>query len=224
MHQLIDKKYKILIYLLLLFILSTISGKFSQNKNYFSSFIKVDVKGLSGSENLQISKKIKNLLFKNIFKIKKEELKKIIDEHNIIEEYNIKKIYPSSIQINIKSTQFVARISDAHQLLVGTNGKLIKNKIHNKELPYIFGEFKTKDFLIFKKNIERSKFNFSEFKMLYFFPLGRWDILTLDNILIKLPHDNLLQSLNLAHKMISNDYLKDQNLIDLRVTDQLIMN
>lgn len=224
MHQLIDKKYKILIYLLLLFTLSTISGKFSQNKNYFSSFIKVDVKGLSGSENLQISKKIKNLLFKNIFKIKKEELKKIIDEHNIIEEYNIKKIYPSSIQINIKSTQFVARISDAHQLLVGTNGKLIKNKIHNKELPYIFGEFKTKDFLIFKKNIERSKFNFSEFKMLYFFPLGRWDILTLDNILIKLPHDNLLQSLNLAHKMISNDYLKDQNLIDLRVTDQLIMN
>jgi len=224
MHQLIDKKYKIIAYILLLVTLSTVSVKYDQNKRYFFSVMRVDVKGLSSNENLQISKKINNILYKNIFTINKEELKKVFDKHNIIEEYDIKKIYPSSIQINIKPTQFVAKISDAHQLLVGTNGKLIKNKIYNKELPYIFGEFKTKDFLVFKKDIERSKFNFSEFKMLYFFPLGRWDILTFDNILIKLPKDNLLQSLNLAHKMISNDYLKDQNLIDLRVSDQLIIN
>ena len=109
-------------------------------------------------------------------------------------------------------------------LLVGGNGKLIENKTTNEKLPYIFGKFKAKDFLLFKKNIENSKFDFSEFKILYFFPLGRWDILTTDNILIKLPQENLQQSLNLAHKMISNNNLKDKNLIDLRVSGQLIMN
>ena len=109
-------------------------------------------------------------------------------------------------------------------LLVGGNGKLIENKTTNEKLPYIFGKFKAKDFLFFKKNIENSKFDFSEFKILYFFPLGRWDILTTDNILIKLPQENLQQSLNLAHKMISNNNLKDKNLIDLRVSGQLIMN
>jgi cell division protein FtsQ len=224
MHQLIDKKYKIIAYILLLVTLSTVSVKYDQNKRYFFSVMRVDVKGLSSNENLQISKKINNILYKNIFTINKEELKKVFDKHNIIEEYNIKKIYPSLIQISIKPTKFVARISDAHQMLVGTNGKLIKNKVYDKKLPYIFGEFKTEDFLIFKKNIDNSKFNFSELKMLYFFPLGRWDILTIDDILIKLPQDNLLQSINLAHKMISNDYLKGRNLIDLRVSNQLIVN
>ena len=36
MHQLIDKKNKIIIYLLLLFILSTTSGKFVENQNSYS--------------------------------------------------------------------------------------------------------------------------------------------------------------------------------------------
>jgi len=224
MHQLTGKKYKITIYLLLLFILTTTSVKYSQNERQLSSVIKVDVQGLSNEENLLISNKIKSGLYKNIFNIDKEDLKEIFDKYNIIEEYKIKKIYPALIQINIKPTKFVARISDKNWLLVGGNGKLIENKTNNEKLPYIFGKFKVKDFLFFKKNIENSKFDFSEFKILYFFPLGRWDILTTDNILIKLPQENLQQSLNLAHKMISNNNLKDKNLIDLRVSGQLIMN
>ena len=59
--------------------------------------------------------------------------------------------------------------------------------------------------------------------MLYFFPLNRWDILTTDGILIKLPKENLIKSLNLAHKIISKDYLKNKNFIDLRVSNQLII-
>ena len=224
MHQLTCKKYKITIYLLLLFILTTTSVKYSQNERQLSSVIKVDVQGLSNEENLLISNKIKSGLYKNIFNIDKEDLKEIFDKYNIIEEYKIKKIYPALIQINIKPTKFVARISDKNWLLVGGNGKLIENKTNNEKLPYIFGKFKAKDFLFFKKNIENSKFDFSEFKILYFFPLCRWDILTTDNILIKLPQENLQQSLNLAHKMISNNNLKDKNLIDLRVSGQLIMN
>ena len=89
-------------------------------------------------------------------------------------------------------------------------------------MPYIFGEFKSQDFLKFKENITKSKFTFTQFKTLYFFPSKRWDILTNDDILIKLPQENYFESLNLAYRAISNDDFRNKNLIDLRMNNYLI--
>ena len=221
MHQLIDKQNKIIIYLIFLLVLSTTSTKFTANYNGYSS--KINIEGLSDIDNSKILRELNNLLYENILIIQKEEIKKILNKHNIIEEYNIKKIYPSTININIKPTKYIARISNDDQLLVGANGKLIKDKKNNKKLPYIFGEFNSNEFLIFKKNIEQSKFAFKGFKTLYFFPSNRWDILTNDDILIKLPQDNFLQSLNLAYKIINSNNFKNYNLIDLRINNHLIV-
>ena len=223
MHQLIGKKDKIIIYLLLLFILSTTSGKFVKNQNSYSSTInQINIKGLSNTNNSKISSELNNLLYKNILLVTKEEIQKVLSKYNAIEEYSVKKIYPSVININIKSTKFVARLS-INDELVGANGKLIKNKENNEILPYIFGEFNSQDFLNFKKNITQSRFNFTKFKTLYFFPSKRWDILTNDDILIKLPQNNLSKSLNLAYKIISSDDFKNKTLIDLRMNNHLII-
>tara|TARA_B110000967_G_C18773922_1_gene504534 strand:- start:70 stop:744 length:675 start_codon:yes stop_codon:yes gene_type:complete len=223
MHQLVDKKNKIIIYLLLLFILSTTSGKFLENQNSYSSSVnQINIEGLSSAENSKILNELSNLYYKNILLIGKEEIQRVINKHNIIEEYSIKKIYPSTININIKPTKFVARLSNNYQL-VGANGKLIENKENSEILPYIFGEFNYQDFLNFKKNITQSKFVFTKFKTLYFFPSNRWDILTNDNILIKLPQNNLSESLDLAHKIISSNDFKNKNIIDLRVKKHLII-
>ena len=223
MHQLIDKKNKIIIYLLLLFILSTTSGKFIENQNsYFSKINQINIEGLSNTNNLKIYNQLKDLFYKNILLVGKEEIQKVIKNHNIIEEYSVKKIYPSTININIKPTKLVARISNNDQL-VGANGKLIEDKDNTEILPYIFGEFNSQDFLNFKKNIAQSKFTFTQFKTLYFFPSSRWDILTNDNILIKLPQDNFPEALNLAYKIINSNHLKNKNLIDLRINNNLIV-
>ena len=223
MHQLIDKKKKIILYLLLLFILSTTSGKYTNNqKNYFSKINQINIKGLSSNNNTEIYNKLNNLFYKNILLVEKKEIQKVISQYNIIEEYNVKRIYPSTISINIKPTKFVARLSIDNQL-VGANGKLIENKKDTQILPYIFGEFNSKDFLAFKKNIEQSKFNFKDFKTFYFFPSNRWDILTNNDILIKLPQDNFLESLNLAYKIVSSNELTNKDLIDLRVNNNLII-
>ena len=224
MHQLIDKKNKIIIYLLFLFILSTTSGKFIENQDaYFSKINQINIEGLSNSNNLKISNELNNLSYKNILLVEKEEIQKVLSKYNIIEEYSVKKIYPSTIDIKIKQTKLVAKLSNNDQLLVGANGMLIEKKKNIEILPYIFGEFNSRDFLIFKKNINKSKFNFDELKTLYFFPLNRWDILTNDDVLIKLPQDNLLESLNLAHKIIGSDNFKDKTLIDLRVNKHLVV-
>ena len=224
MHQLIDKKNKIITYLLFLFILSTTSGKFVENQYSYSFKInQINIEGLSSTSNTKISNELDNLFYKNILLVSKDEIQKVINKYNIIEEYNIKKIYPSTISINIKPTKFVAKLSNNDQLLVGSNGKIIEDKKNIKILPYIFGEFDSKEFLIFKKNIDQSKFTFKEFKTLYFFPSNRWDILTYDDILIKLPQDNITKSLNLAYKIINNNEFKDKNFIDLRVNNYLII-
>ncbi|MDB4082065.1 FtsQ-type POTRA domain-containing protein [Candidatus Pelagibacter sp.] len=223
MHQLTDRKNKITIYILLLFVLSTTSGKFEENqKNHYFSINKINIQGLSNPESKNIFKQLNNLFQKNILFIKKEDIVKIINKYNIIEEYSINKIYPSTININIRTTKFIARLSNNDQL-VGSNGKLIKNKEIDKILPYIFGEFNSKDFLIFKKNVNKSKFVFTEFKTLYFFPSNRWDILTNDNILIKLPQDNFSEAINLAYTIINKEDFKNKKLIDLRVNNHLII-
>ena len=136
---------------------------------------------------------------------------------------NIKKIYPSTLNIEIKPTKFIARVSNNGQYLVGANGKLIEDKNNNELLPYIFGEFNSLDFLSFKQNIEKSIFSFSNLKTLYFFPSGRWDILTDKDILIKLPQEHIVASLNLSKKLIDNDNFKDNKFIDLRVKNHLVI-
>ena len=223
MHQLIDKKNKIIIYVLLLFILSTTTGKFLENqKSYSSTINQINIEGLSNIDNSKIFNELNDLFYKNIFLVSKREIQKVISKYNIIEEYSIKKIYPSTININIKPTNFVARLSNNNQL-VGANGKLIENKENSEILPNIFGEFNSENFLNFKKNIVVSKFNFNELKTLYFFPSNRWDILTHDDILIKLPQDDISKSLNLAYKIINSNDFKNKKLIDLRVNNHLIM-
>jgi len=224
MHQLIDKKNKITIYLLTLFILSTTTGKFIENQTSHSYRInQINIEGLSNTDEKKIFNELNNLFYKNILLVKKEEIREVINKYNIIEEYNVKKIYPSTINISIKPTKFVARDSNNNQLLVGANGKLIEDKENSELLPYIFGEFNSKDFLVFQENIVQSKFSITEFKTLYFFPSNRWDILTNNDILIKLPQNNFSEALNLAYKIISSNEIKNKNLIDLRVNNHLII-
>ena len=223
MHQSIDKKNKIVIYLLLLFILSTTSARFFETQNiYISKVNKINIKGLINADSSKILSELNDLFYKNILLVNKEEIQKVMNKYNIIEEYSIKKVYPSTININIKPTKLVARLSSNNQL-VGENGKLIIGNRNNEKLPYIFGEFNSEDFLNIKKKIEQSNFTFTQFKILYFFPSNRWDILTYDNILIKLPRNNITKSLDLAHKIIISNDLKNKNFIDLRMNNNLIL-
>ena len=224
MRQSKGKKNKIIIYLLFLFILSTTNAKFINYQNTLSSSVsKINITGLSERKNLEISNNLNNFLYESIFIISKDEIKKILEKHNIIQEFNIKKIYPSTLNIEIKPTKFIARVFNNGQYLVGANGKLIEDKNNNELLPYIFGEFNSLDFLSFKQNIEKSIFSFSNLKTLYFFPSGRWDILTNNDILIKLPQEHIVASLNLSKKLIDNDNFKDNKFIDLRVKNHLVI-
>ena len=94
MHQLTDKKNKVLIYLIFLIILSTTNNKsLNIQKNYSTTINKISVSGLSNKQNLQITNKINKLLIRNIFFINEEDIDNIISEYNLVEKYSAKKIY-----------------------------------------------------------------------------------------------------------------------------------
>ena len=224
MHQLIGKKNKIAIYIIFLLILSTTSNKKIVNqKSYLTTINEITVVGLSDDNNIQIKNKLSYLFYESIFIISKKKIDKIISKFNIIEEYNVKKIYPSEIKINISPTKFVAKTYANNELLVGANGKILTNKRTSKILPMIVGKFDAKKFLEFKNYIDSSEFDISRFKSVTFYPSNRWDVLTLDNILIKLPEKNLKNSLKLAHKIIKNNQFKNNKIIDLRISDHMII-
>jgi cell division protein FtsQ len=224
MHQSIGKKNKVALYLIFLILLSTTSEKFlKQQKKYSFKIDKITVAGLSDGKNLEIQNDLDSVFYENIFILKKKKIQNIITKHNIIEEYSIKKIYPSTLNIEIKPTKFLAKVNDSNELIVGSNGKLISTKQNSNTLPNLYGVFNSKEFLEFKINIEKSNFNFTEFKTIYFFSSSRWDILTIDDILIKLPQNNVSEALDIAYKIKTSTEFKNKNIMDLRIKNQLIV-
>ena len=185
----------------------------------------IDISGLNNLENSELKKKIKNLNLKNILLLKRFELSQIIDSNPIVQNYEVVKIYPSSIDIKIIKTKLLAKLNkDGKTLFLGSNGKLSEYNFSKKSLPFIFGNPDIDDFLNLKNEIDDSKFSYIEFKNFYFFPSGRWDLELKNNILIKLSENKIKDSLDYAFDFIKNNNIDDFRVIDLRVKNQIILN
>lgn len=223
MHQLIGKKKSLILYFFFLVALSTTTNKTLYKTENLFQIDNINITGIPLDNIEGLNDELYKTIEKNIFFLKKEVLKNSISEFNIVEKYSVKKIYPRELNINIKPTKFIAKISNKDDVLVGSNGKLISNKDFKKKLPSIFGKFNSNKFLELKVHLERSGFNFEDLKSLIYFSSGRWDILTNDNVLIKLPNKKIYESLHLAKKILNDDNFKINKFIDLRISNQIIV-
>ena len=223
MHQLIGKKKSLILYFFFLVALSTTTNKTLYKTENLFQIDNINITGIPLDNIEGLNDELYKTIEKNIFFLKKEVLKNSISEFNIIEKYSVKKIYPRELNINIKPTKFIAKISNKDDVLVGSNGKLISNKDFKKKLPSIIGKFNSNKFLELKIHLERSGFNFEDLKSLIYFSSGRWDILTNDNVLIKLPNKKIYESLHLAKKILNDDNFKMNKFIDLRISNQIIV-
>jgi cell division protein FtsQ len=213
------KSKKILIYFFLLLLVGSINN-INLNGLKFQNINNINIIGLDINNKLILLKEIENFNLKNIFLINKIDLKDEIESNTLVENYSIFKKYPSSLNINIKKTKFLAKINKNGQIFyLGSNGKFIKNNSLNNELPFIFGNPEVFEFFKFKKIIDKSKISYTEIKNLYFFPSKRWDLELIDNTIIKLPNDDINLALNLAI-----EFLNDHKFIDVRIKNQIILN
>ena len=191
----------------------------------FPKINKIEISGLNLDERKKIKSIIYDSKFKSIFHLDKQYLKRKIGSINIIEQFEIFKNYPSTLKIFVKETKILAQTKkNGFDYFIGSNGKLIRNNDIATDLPFIFGDLNLNEFLNFKNEIDKSKFDYKNITKLYYFKSKRWDIETSKGYLIKLSKDNVEKNLNLFVRLSDENKLKNKLIIDFRQKDQIILN
>jgi cell division protein FtsQ len=222
MHQ--RKGKKILIFFFLLLLVGSINN-ISLDNLKFREINNINVSGLGDNDNAIILEKIKKLNLENIFLINRKKIANQIDTNSIVENYVVFKRYPSSLNVNINKTKFLARVNISGKIfLVGSNGKLSENKFSNNKLPFIFGNLDIYDFLNFKDIIDKSIISYEEVENLYYFSSKRWDLELKNNVIIKLSKNYSKESLDLALEFLHSNEFRDIKIIDARIKNQIILD
>jgi len=221
MHQ--RKNKKILIYFFLLILVGSINNYSIKNLK-FEKIKNINIFGLDENDQKIILYDLNNLDLKNIFFINKKNFQSIIESNSLVEEYNVIKKYPHSININIKKTNFIARINkNGKFFLLGNNGKLSNNDLSNINVPYIFGSPEINEVVELKKVIDQSNIVYSQIESLYYFKSNRWDLKFTNNLLIKLPEKIDKETLDKISFLLKNIELENKKILDARIKNQIII-
>ena len=225
MLQSISKK-KIYFYLWILILLSsTFNFNIISNFNKLNLIKHINIVGLNEKEKNILEKNLKILINKNIFLINKDEAEKILNNNSFIDTYKIVKVFPSNLLVNVKKTKFVGKtILDGEKFYIGKNGKLTKISLVEKEynLPQVFGSFEAHEFLNLQEILLKNSFNLDKIKKYYYYKSKRWDIENNDNVLIRLPSENIENSLTKYRSLMKTNKIIKSNLIDLRIKNKII--
>ena len=222
MHRLINKK--ILFYLSLFLIFGTLTNKNLNEKN-FLKVKKINIYGINLNDDINLTQNFDYIKLQNLFFLDSYQFHNLMNSNNMIESYSIFKKYPSTLNININKTKFLAKVNkNGINFFLGSNGKLIKSNIKNEKIPFLFGDYNFKDFMILKNIIDDSNLKFNEIKNLYFFPSGRWDVEIHSGVLIRLPKNKLKKYIDLSVMMLNDQRFIGTKLIDVRQIDQVIID
>jgi cell division septal protein FtsQ len=218
------KNKQIFIYLFFFVIFGTINNHKIFNSDTFE-IKNFQILGLENNYKKELENNLLNINEFNIFFVSKDYLKLIFNSNPLIETFQVFKIYPSSLNIKIKKTNFLARLNvNGDIFLIGSNGKLTKDFLlsDSEILPFIFGNPKVEEFLNIFSIINRSDFKYENIKNLFFYKSGRIDLELKDDILIKLPLDNLENGLKKISQLLTYNQL-NKKIIDARVPNQIIL-
>ncbi len=220
----LQKGKKILIYLFLFLIVGSVNN-IALTKINFEKIKSIQISGLNQNQNINLLENIKELNIKNIFFLNGKEISKIISSNSLVENYEIFKKYPNTIEIKIERTKFLAKINNnGKTFLIGTNGKLSDVKFSDKELPFIFGKPAIDEFIKFVHIIEQSKLPINQVKNLYFFQSKRWDLELKNNVILKLSKDHTKLSLDQAFEFLNDKNFNEIKVVDARIKNQIILN
>tara|TARA_B100000963_G_scaffold95701_1_gene82527 strand:+ start:1838 stop:2509 length:672 start_codon:yes stop_codon:yes gene_type:complete len=215
---------KIIFYVSLFFIIGTFNNK-NLNNFEISKINQIEISGLSKEKNFEISQSLESYKIDNLFFLSKFHITDLLYSYNYIEDFFVFKNYPSTLNIKLKETKYLALVKKGNEkFYFGSNGKLIKAFPIKKDLPYVFGSFKKMELLKLKEVIDKSNFKYEQIKNLYYFPSGRWDIETKSGKLLKLPRDRLDQSFKIFINLLKDKNFKNAKVIDLRQYGQVIIN
>ena len=224
--RLFQNNKKILAFIIIFIFLSTISNKFISNKKNFFTIENINIYGVNTYIKKDLNSDIFYLKGKNFFLINKNKIRDILNQKPYVKEFIINKVYPSTLDIKLKTTKIIAKqFKNNRYYLVGENGKLINYDIFEKRdnLPNLFGNTNEKKVISLNRILKQSKVSVFQFTDIYYFESGRWDLKTNNENIIKLPFNNPDEALDIALKIIDQKNYK-KKIIDLRVANQVIIS
>ena len=220
-------KYKLYLYLIfLIFLSSTFNFKFLENYQDKFRLKSININGVSYKEKKYIEEELNKLKNKSIFDIKKNNVLEILTKFNFIENIYVKKIIPSSININLSKTSILAKtFINGEEFYTGKNGKYINsNQIFKKyKTATVFGEFEIKEFLNLYNILNSHQLEVGNIEQYYYFKNRRWDLVFSNDLVLKLPSKNKSDSIKIYKQLMHSDNLINTKIIDLRVFNQIIM-
>ena len=199
-------------------------------QNHYSISSKFYIKKIIVENNFILKEEdiIQNLLFlykTNLFFLGEKKLKHQINKMDFVESFKIKKIFPNTIKIEIYEKKPIAILQKKERRYYYTNKDEIvdfKTLENYKNLPVIFGN--EKDFKILYTNLKKTNFPIKTIEKFFLYKSKRWDLLTTNNITIKLPINEYNKSLNNFIKISKNKNLNKYKTFDYRINGQLILN
>ena len=220
-------KYKLYLYLFFLIFLSSIFNfKFLENYQDKFRLKSININGVSYKEKKYIEEELNKLKNKSIFDIKKKNVLEILTKFNFIESIYVKKVIPSSININLSKTSILAKtFINGEEFYIGMNGKYINSNQIFKEYKTatVFGEFEIKEFLNLYNILINHQLDMSNIEQYYYFKNRRWDLVFSNDLVLKLPSKNKSDSIKIYKLLMHSDNLINTKIIDLRVFNQIII-
>ena len=216
-------KKRLLIAIALLILLTTIT------LHPIITISKFNLKKINIENNFLLSKKdIKKLLIPiydtNLIILRNKEIENLLTQNSLIDSFNIKKKYPNVLKIKIFEKKPIAILQNKKKkFYLSEKIDLIefKDLPDYQNLPYVFGN--KDEFEIFYTNLIEINFPFNQIKKYTLYETNRWDLLTKNNNMIKLPSKNYMESLkNYLNLQNKNDF-KKYKIFDYRINNQLIL-
>ena len=220
-------KYKLYLYLFfLIFLTSIFNFRFLENYQNMFSLKTININGVSYKEKKNIEEELSKLKNINIFKITDNKVLEKLTKFKFIESINVKKILPSSINLNLSKTSILGKtFINGEEFYIGKNGEFINSNQMNEKYktPTVFGVFQIKAFLNLYNILDNQQIEIDNIEQYYFFKNRRWDLVFSNGLILKLPSKNMANSIKIYKKLLYNDNLTNTKIIDLRVIDQIIM-
>tara|TARA_X000000950_G_scaffold6279_1_gene6789 strand:- start:320 stop:871 length:552 start_codon:yes stop_codon:yes gene_type:complete len=180
------------------------------------------VVGLNETDNLILENKLTDLIGSNIFSLKKESFK-FINTVNLIKSYDVKKIYPNQVKVNLESAVAISVVRYLNEkVILGNNGKIIYLKNLPENIPEVTGTNDIKKVFQTIKIFNKSNFDIKNVKKINFFPSERIDIELENDKKIKFPINLTIENLNFSKRLIEKEEFNKSKIIDLRIPGKII--
>ena len=220
-------KYKLYLYLFFfIFLTSIFNFKVLDNYQEKFSLKKIHIYGLSYNEKQNVEIELNKLKNINIFKLTEDRVLRILKKFNFLENIYVNKVIPSTININLSKTLIIGKtLRNGEYFYIGKNGNFINSNQLNEtiNIPLVFGEFRIEEYIDLQNILSENEVDVQNIKKYFYYKNKRWDLVFSNKLTLMLPSQNVAKSIKIYKKLLDSDNLINKKIIDLRITNQIIL-